>query len=693
MGNLMTSMYTGVSGLMVNQASINVTAHNISNIDTRGFTRQQILSTDFIYNRIGQGGYNALKVGLGTNMASIRQVRDTFLDAQYRLELGRESFYDSQSKAVEELESLFGELEGEAFKNNLNDFWTAVSEIAKEPGNIANRGILVSTANSFLKKAGIINDQLEEYQVNLNSEIQKSVNRINEIGDSIKALNQIIVKYESAGQEANDYRDTRNNLLDELGAMVGITYKENKQGIVTVNVEGVQFVSEDQVYHMETQTTVTPEEQERADAINGYITAISDLRKQMEANGKSTAEIEEAVKSSDEWRTLSKYGKVKYQTTGDISFNDFTILDKDNKMEAYMPKQSDLLTVHWKGNGCGEVFRLDGDYSAAAKKDIGSLKGLLVARGAYGTNYTSIPKESDYANKKDYDAAVKEYNKYVDTSVVMTTKAQFDQLIHEIITKMNDIFAPNTEITEDKISELLTKTGTTPVTSGQVDLTKATIRLADGTTIKASEAQIFDKINAGCGIDKDKTQGEALFERKNLERYTKGTLTVVIDNTPTEIEVLVYNEEYASDNYSLFTIGEIEINEEILNDNNKIPLNNNKYSGLSEGFNQDICAALVDAWDVEDLKLNPNTLTKNNFKDYYSSMIIGVAYRGKTYNDIAKNQSELVNQIENGRQQVAGVSSEDELTNLIKFQHAYNASSRYITTINDMLGHIIEKLG
>ena len=358
-----------------------------------------------------------------------------------------------------------------------------------------------------------------------------------------------------------------------------------------------------------------------------------------------------------------------------------------------LPKQSDLLTVVWKGNGCGEVFRLDGEYSSQANTDVGSLKGLIVSRGAFAANYKSIPLESNFATTKEYEAAVKEYNRYLDPSIVMATQAQFDQLIHGVVSAINDILCPNTQVSAGKISELLTKKYGNPVEESKVDLTNATIKLADGTTVKASDVKVFDSIKAGCGMDENKTQGEALFERKNRERYTEGTLTIDVNGTPTDIDVWVYNEEYASDNYSLYTVGEIEINEDILNDYNKIPLSNNKYSGLSGSFNQEVCSALLDVWDKETLKINPNTLTVNNFQDYYSTMTSNIAYRGSTYNSIAKNQSDMVESIDNQRQEVAGVSSDEELTNLIKFQHAYNASSRYINVINEMLGHVIERLG
>jgi flagellar hook-associated protein 1 FlgK len=74
-------------------------------------------------------------------------------------------------------------------------------------------------------------------------------------------------------------------------------------------------------------------------------------------------------------------------------------------------------------------------------------------------------------------------------------------------------------------------------------------------------------------------------------------------------------------------------------------------------------------------------------------LISDLANRGDQLYTISTNQESMANSIDSQRQQTAGVSSDEELTNLIKYQHAYNASSRYITTVSEMLEHIIMRLG
>jgi flagellar hook-associated protein 1 FlgK len=573
----MSGLYIGVSGLNVSQAALNVTSHNLANVDTEGYVRQQTLLTDFNYIKAGESYVSSMQKGLGANFATVKQVRDTFLDQSYRQEIGRESFYDAQYKAVEEIEGLFGELEGESFQDTMNGFWTSLQELAKEPDSVVARASLIQTSVTFMERAENISNQLKDYQINLNTRIKEQVDRINQIGKQIKDLNFKIRHYESTGVEkANDLRDERNNLVDELSKMVKVTYKENANGIMTVNAEGVPFVTEDTSYEMGT------------------------------------------VKVSED---------------------------------------SEMLKPVWTAQGDRDVFNLDRAASSGDDTDIGSLKGMLTARGNKQSKYTDIPKRENYESDARYNAAILNYNNSINSSVIMTTQAEFDQLIHGIVTTINDILCPNKEVT-----------------------------LTDG-----SKVIILDKENAPVGMDNDKTMGQALFNRKSTPRYgEEEEITILKEDGSSEvISARIYNAEDSYDNYSLFTLGEIEVNPEIMQNYSVIPLSSNSGSG---DYDIETAKKLITKWQDTFSTLSPNTLTKYNFSDYYTSFIAELANRGEQYNTISTNQASMVESINEERAKVTGVSSDEELTNLIKYQHAYNASSRYINTVSQMLEDIINKL-
>lgn len=182
-------------------------------------------------------------------------------------------------------------------------------------------------------------------------------------------------------------------------------------------------------------------------------------------------------------------------------------------------------------------------------------------------------------------------------------------------------------------------------------------------------------------MDESEEPGTELFSRKSVKRYEK----VMVDGE----ELWIYNEEDAGDNYSLYTLGEIEINQEVLEDKSKLPFSQNKGTG---DFDIKTAELLIEAWGSKFSTLSPNTLTRYSFAEYYTAFVGEMANRGDTLDTIAGNQEAMVQDIDNKRLSISGVSSDEELTNLIKFQHAYNAAARYINVVDEMLEHIVTRL-
>lgn len=586
MGNLMASFGTGISGLKAAQTSLNTTAHNLANATTVGHTRQQTIQADHTYSSLQGNRGNALQVGLGTDITLVRQVRNKFLDDNYRLEVGRKGFYDAQFETATEIEDLFGELEGEEFGESIIEIWSAIQELQKEPESLVKKDLLVATAATFIERAQVIRDQLEDYQINLNQDIQLKIDRVNEIADGIKDYNDKIKRYEITGEQANDYRDARNLLLDELGTYMDYEVIHEIDGRVSVYVEGQYLVAADSANHLKTQR---------------------------------------------------------------------------------IDETTPMFKVVWENNGGEDFLKVDDlTYSMEDGTDVGSLKGLLIARGNKIAKYTDMPERpvvDNFDTKADYqqalnnfNAALDVYNKTIDPSIMMTVQAQFDKLVHGMVTMINDTLCPNKEIT---------------LVSGEV-------------------VKILDVDNCPQGDDAEKSKGMELFSRRSTERYTFETVTL---RNGTTMDVYRYNEENKDDIYSLYTISELEVNPLVLQNSSRLPLQSNDSSGFSQGYDSTILENLLDNWDSELGTLNPNSLTTYQISEFYNAMIIGIGSQGQVWDSIVRNQEELSKNIDDERQMVMGVSTEEELVSLIKFQHSYNASSRYITVIDEMLEHLIERLG
>lgn len=337
----------------------------------------------------------------------------------------------------------------------------------------------------------------------------------------------------------------------------------------------------------------------------------------------------------------------------------------------FTENSNDFLMPVWANDG-EALFSINRLPNAGTNSDVGSLKGLMMSRGYFVGNYTDVPVTpvkplaEDYETDADYQAAMTQYeadmnvyvdeldyyNTYVEPYTVTNLMAQLDVLVHGMVTQINDVLCPNKEIT-----------------------------LKDGSVIK-----VLDEENAGMGMgDGNEYAGTELFVRNGVSRYTEKTVTLIDGSTQT---VKVYNEENADDYYSLYTTGNIQINPELLQNPSLLPMS--RESGAEA---QEVADELLALWNEKFSTVSPNSLISCNYKDYYAGMLDDLSDRGYTYNEMALSQEQSVADIDNLRQGVAGVSSDEELSNMIKFQHAYNASSRYINVVSEMIEHLIMSLG
>lgn len=593
MSNLLASFNSGVSGIHSAQASLNNTAHNMANAHTEGYTRQQVMLTDSFYQN-SLGPYNnKLQVGTGTVIAMTRQIRNEFLDIQYRVQLGRQCFYEANSKAAMEVEDMMGELNQEQFSEQINSLWKALSSVANSADSLVDKEELVSMASRFISDAQVLQQELDAYQTSLNTEVKEQVDAINHAVSEIKDLNELIRKYEATGDSANDYRDKRNLYLDELSQYILFETTEEVDGTISIYTNGRYILEESNQLYLST-----------------------------------TYESEKSHLLKPIWETDENFF-----TTESLAF------------------------------------------SSANNSDIGSLRGLMVARGSYAANYTDVPvkpKQEDFATETEYrvamnqfDEELKEYNNLVGASVIMTVQSQLDTLIHGIVSIINDALCPNKEVT---------------------------VKDAEGNT---STIRVLDEQIALLGDDANNTVGTELFSRRSRERYTKveGVTVVGEDGTETTQDLYVYNEEDPEDPYSLYTLSQLVINPVVQRDASTLPSIYNQYQDHPGGYATNELMAIANAFSKDIGTLNPNSETTYNVFNFYAGMVSQLSVSGGIWNSIIDNQEITVATLENERQNVMGVSTDEELSNLIKFQQCYNASARYITTISEMLEYIIERLG
>ncbi len=238
MGSSFSCYEIGRQGMFVSQRGLDVTGHNISNVDTVGYVRQTTVLAE--KSPLSYAGY---KIGTGVDIDEVRQMRSIFLDNMYRKENSSLSYWNTMSKSVEEIESVMDNLSEDGIGNAINAFFGGWEELAKDPESRSCREALVEYGTSLVDMVNQLSEQLGQMQKDLDAQIRDMANRINSIAGQVADLNGLILKNELGGNHANDYRDQLNALLDTLSGYANIKVTEDSRGMVSVTLGGATLVN------------------------------------------------------------------------------------------------------------------------------------------------------------------------------------------------------------------------------------------------------------------------------------------------------------------------------------------------------------------------------------------------------------------------------------------------------------------
>lgn len=231
------------SGLQAAQTSLNVAGHNVSNINTDGYTRQQasVSAADAIrtYSTYGT-------IGSGVNVDAIKQLRDSYYDVKYRNNQANNGQYAVKNNYMSQVEDYLNEFVLEGITTEFSNFFQAVNQLTITPGEPSAKNQLINNAKSFADYCNTLSSNLMNVQVDANHEIKDAVEQINSLAKNIAALNKQINQIEANFGNANDLRDRRNAMLDELAEIVNIDTSEEDLGNnltnFTVRINGQTLV-------------------------------------------------------------------------------------------------------------------------------------------------------------------------------------------------------------------------------------------------------------------------------------------------------------------------------------------------------------------------------------------------------------------------------------------------------------------
>jgi len=231
---------TALSGLFANQRSLSVVSHNVANANTEGYSRQ-IMNTVAYNPQVLPGGMGTL--GVGVDVKAVQQVRDEYLDKKYRVETSVTAMWDARASVLSEVETIFNEPSDSSISELLDNFYESLQTLNNEPENLTARTLVRQSAIALTEGVSSISDALKELQSDLNTQFKSAVDTVNDLARQISEVNKSIYEIEVEGGKANDLRDQRNLLVDQLSEYVNVDYYEDDKNRFYVLVGGQQLVA------------------------------------------------------------------------------------------------------------------------------------------------------------------------------------------------------------------------------------------------------------------------------------------------------------------------------------------------------------------------------------------------------------------------------------------------------------------
>lgn len=237
MASAFLGLNTSKLGIMTHQKDLYTVGHNISNASTIGYSRQVVTSvTTPAIDLFGASG--KYWVGTGVDISAISRARDFLTDRQLWKQTATNAYYSNLNSVQSVMETIFTEPSDTNFQAMLDGFWTSVQNVASNPGDVGARTTMRQAAVDLVNIIKSCTKQLGDQVTDINDNIKKSIDRINQINTELLSLNKQIASSEASGGKANDLRDKRDLLVDELSQYARVQVQEDEMGNYIINFDG-----------------------------------------------------------------------------------------------------------------------------------------------------------------------------------------------------------------------------------------------------------------------------------------------------------------------------------------------------------------------------------------------------------------------------------------------------------------------
>lgn len=219
-----------ISGMRAAQIGLATTGHNITNVSTPGFHRQELIQSANTPLRTGSG-----YIGQGVNVDTVRRAYSAYLDNQVNAAQTGSSYLDTYYAEISQINNMLADpLAG--LSPALQGFFAGVNEVAAHPESIPARQSMLSSSEALVSRFHALNQRFEEIRDGVNSQVSSTVSVINSYARNIADLNHQIVLADAGGngQPANDLLDQRDQLIADLNKEINVTVVRQDDGAYNI---------------------------------------------------------------------------------------------------------------------------------------------------------------------------------------------------------------------------------------------------------------------------------------------------------------------------------------------------------------------------------------------------------------------------------------------------------------------------
>jgi flagellar hook-associated protein 1 FlgK len=631
----------GVSALQAAQAGINVTSQNIANVNTPGYTRQDVLQAAKTPQSTGSGFF-----GQGVDVVTVRRIYDQFLTAQLTEAQTQSSSLSAQLGLAQQVSNLLGDTNG-SLSPALQDFFSSVSAVANAPESVASRQAMVGSAQSLSNRLQSLDQRLSEIRSGLNGSISNSVNLINSYSKQIATLNDNIVRAQAQGssnQPPNDLLDQRDQLLNQMSQEIRVSTVKNSDGTLNVFIgNGQPLVIGNQASTLKATTSPTDQTALEVSYVN---------------NGVTSRIQQSSLQGGNLGGYLAFRQNVLDPAQNALGRIAIGLADTFNQQNQQGIDLNGALGTNFFSAGVPQVsastLNVGNGVLTATINSTGALTGHDYSLQFDGTNYTVFDTSTNAALGTYSPAALAAGQSVPGTGLTLTLTAGLalnaagdSYLIRPTVTGARDFALVSTDPTKIAAASPIRANAPTsnsgsgvigqPTITGGIPLN---VNLQQPITITFTSPTSYTVAGTGAPV--------------GPQTYTAGA-TITINGWSTQIT----GTPLAGDSFS-------------------VSPNTN---ATTDGTNILKLAQLQTA----------NTMVNGttSYQGAYGQLISQIGTQTRELDVTSKAQASMLSQVSKAQQSVSGVNLDEEAANLLKYQNAYQAAAKAMSIAQTMFDTLL----